>query len=49
VQVTEVPPPQTPVALQVSPQVQALPSLHDLPVNAVTVQEEVPLHARELH
>jgi len=48
-QVMEVPPPHTPVALQVSPQVQGLPSSHDLPGNAVTVQEELPLHVRELH
>ena len=29
--------------------VQALPSLHELPVSGVTVQLEVPLHVRVLH
>ncbi len=35
-------PPQVP-ALQVSLNVQALPSLHDVPVSGVTVHDDVPL------
>jgi hypothetical protein len=49
VQVIVVPPAQAPAPLQVSPWVQALPSLQAAPVRGVTVQDAVPLHARVLH
>ena len=46
--VTELPT-QTPLLLQLSFDVQALPSSQAVPVRGVTVQDDVPLRARLLH